>query len=128
MNIAFQQEKKFDGLIFTNPLRFDIYIESHNLIIEYDGQFHFKTTNWNSLEALAKIKTRDIVKDLFCLRSRINICRIPYTEDFDEETIKYVLELCQNEKKLYKTYSEYIETTKQFFDVDSANCIVMQDV
>ena len=42
LNVQFETEKTFDNLSGDYlPLKFDFYLPDHNLLIEYDGEFHF---------------------------------------------------------------------------------------
>lgn len=81
-NIEYIQEKTFENC--KNPktnalLRFDFYIPSLNLCIEYDGQHHsidYKNT-------LKEVQYRDKIKNKFCSSNKIQLVRISY-EDFEE--------------------------------------------
>jgi len=41
--LEFKSEKKWDDCSYKNPLPYDFYIESYNLLIEFDGEHHFKS-------------------------------------------------------------------------------------
>lgn len=87
LGIEFVREKKFDGLVgrSNRPLRFDFYIESINVIIEYDGEHHFKPVNkgWKAKYAYERTAINDKIKDEFIKDRGIGILRIPYYE-FDK--------------------------------------------
>lgn len=87
MNIAFEREKVFTDL--KNPenpsknsfMRFDFYLPSNNLIIEYDGIQHYKKVPYfdRDDESLAKRRRRDMYKSSYAEKNGINLMRIPYS-------------------------------------------------
>ena len=91
-DIPFECEKVFDGLVSEkgNYLRFDFAVESLNLLIEYDGEQHFRfMKGWYTKEDFDKLKYHDKLKNEFCKKHGINLLRIKYT-DFD--IIKEIIE------------------------------------
>lgn len=79
-NIAFVEQKRFDNCRNKKPLPFDFYIESLNICIEYDGEFHYKTMDINNEETLRYVQSNDLIKNNFCLNTKIKLIRIPYWE------------------------------------------------
>lgn len=69
-NIPFNHEYKLENKYF------DFYIPSLNLIIEFDGEQHFKDA-WNSVSVTKK---NDLLKESICLKNNINLLRISYSE------------------------------------------------
>lgn len=69
-----------------NSKKFDFYIPSKKLVIEYDGEFHYLPVF--GYEYLEKTKERDIEKDNYCRLDNINMLRIPFWES---ERIKEIL-------------------------------------
>lgn len=65
-------------------IRFDVFIPSINLAIEYDGEFHFIPIPYldddEGIRELERTQYRDKIKDDYCLDHNINLLRIPYTE------------------------------------------------
>ena len=57
-------------------LRFDFWVPSFNLLIEYDGAHHFVKMNSN----YESQKDNDNRKDKWCKTKGIELMRIPYTE------------------------------------------------
>jgi hypothetical protein len=86
--IKYIHQKKFDGC--TNPetnykLRYDFYIPSKNLVIEYDGEQHYKLNPRLrkykfTQKDVDKIKYRDELKTSFAARNNIKLLRISYLE------------------------------------------------
>ena len=84
-NIDFVFQKKFDDLKSTNYLYYDFYIPKLNILVEYDGEFHYIDIFKNGSFESGKI--RDSLKDEYAKKNNIKLVRIPYW-DFDNiETI-----------------------------------------
>jgi hypothetical protein len=66
-------------------LLFDFYLPEHNILIEYDGEQHFKPKSFYrcSIETAKKsfneLKRNDIIKNEYCKKNNITLIRIPYT-------------------------------------------------
>lgn len=73
--------------------RFDFYLPTYNLFIEYDGQQHFEPVRFHGNnkeedEHTFRInKEHDKIKDNYCKENNINLLRIPYWEKDNIETI-----------------------------------------
>ncbi|MEY8215079.1 MAG: DUF723 domain-containing protein, partial [Colwellia sp.] len=87
-NIEFVREKTFDNL-FTYArsrkylFRYDFFISSYNLLIEYDGQQHFKSVDiWGGDEAFKRLQVNDQKKNLWAENNGYKLLRIAYS-DFD---------------------------------------------
>ena len=97
-NISYVRQKQFDDCIFKNKLRFDFYIESHNLIIEFDGAQHFKPIDFfGGIEAFENILIRDEIKNDYCFDNDIDMLRISY---LNQDKINIILNERLN--KIYK--------------------------
>lgn len=99
MCISFEKEKTFIDCV--NPktnslLRFDFYLPDYNVIIEYDGEQHFKynDTGWNTKENFKQTIYRDNIKNNYCKNNNIKLIRIPYT-DFNKINQKYIVDLAE---------------------------------
>lgn len=94
MNEKFNTQHAFDSCISpysTRKLRFDFYLEKYNLLIEYDGEQHFKFSGgWYDHENYRLEKMRDDSKDNWCVQNKIPLLRIPYTDfdNLDEDFLK----------------------------------------
>ncbi len=62
----------------NNKLEFDFYLPNRNIIIEYDGEFHFGKVRFNF--NYKRIREYDEIKDNWCKENNKRIIRIPYTE------------------------------------------------
>ena len=85
-NISFIPQKTFDTLRDKNLLRIDFYLEDQKLLIEYDGEFHYKeligSTQIIKQKNLEDCQHRDKVKNEWAKANNIPLLRIPYW-DFD---------------------------------------------
>lgn len=85
-NIKFIKEKIFEDCIDKQPLKFDFYIPSKNLLIEYDGEQHFQISRFGNKsieEATEKFKLQqkhDQIKNEWCLKNNIELLRISYKD------------------------------------------------
>ena len=85
-HISFTKEETFnkaDGLKTDkcNYLRFDIFIPSKNLIIEFDGIQHFYPIEmWGGENALLKTQEHDLIKNNWANENNIDIIRFNYKQ------------------------------------------------
>lgn len=84
LNISYIYEYKNPLCIYKHCLPFDFYIQSHNLIIEYDGPHHFYAIQYRGHKAdvnavFESTKRNDAIKNEFCKNQNITLLRIPYT-------------------------------------------------
>ena len=62
-------------------MAYDFYIPTKNMVIEYDGEQHFKPINaWGGMKNLVAVKSRDSIKDKYCKDNGIGILRISYLD------------------------------------------------
>jgi hypothetical protein len=101
MKVSYQSQKTFDDCV--NPytgrkLKFDFYIPSKNLLIEYDGRQHFLISQLGKYKMtkydLAGNQFRDSIKTEYARKNNIELLRIPYVQ---QGYIENILE----SKKLY---------------------------
>lgn len=82
--IEFIQEKRFNECRDNRPLPFDFYLTQYNLVIEFDGQQHFKEIGRGNHEITVK---HDKIKNEYCKLNNIDILRIPYWDGNNIEDI-----------------------------------------
>ena len=82
-HMKFEREKTFPDLHGKRnvPLRFDFYLPSLEILVEYDSEIHFQqiahfTTHRGYLAACE----RDRKKNSYCLARNLKLYRIPYWE------------------------------------------------
>ena len=84
----FTVEKTFNELKDINLLRFDFYLNDFNLLIEYDGEYHYGPVySSNDARDMAQreheyelLVKHDNMKNKYCLDHHIPLLRIPYWE------------------------------------------------
>lgn len=74
--IAEYDELDCKGQSGKTKLKFDFFIPSKKLIIEYDGEFHYINKYEN--QRFTEQQENDKIKDKFCKDNNINLLRIPY--------------------------------------------------
>lgn len=88
-NIEFEKQKSFPNLRYKNPLRFDFYLPNKNMVIEYNGEQHYRPVEYFGGEAALEIvKKRDMIKCDYCIENNIGLLIIRYDEDIKEILIK----------------------------------------
>lgn len=87
-NLIFEKEKFFKNCKNERYLIFDFYLPEYNLLIEYDGDQHFKAKKFFGGEkTLKRIKENDEIKNNYSKENNIDLCRINYLEFNNIENI-----------------------------------------
>ena len=93
-NIIFVNQKSFSDFRYPNTNgipKYDFYIPSLNILIEYDGEQHFKPIfNWDTKEKFLLRKQYDKLKNEYALSNNFILIRIPYTH-YNNITIEDLL-------------------------------------
>lgn len=89
-SIKFEREKTFKDLQ-QGRYRYDFYIPGRNILIEVDGEQHWKPVYGR--QALLKQKEHDRRKNTYALAHKIPLYRIPFWEI---DNIKKLNDLFQN--------------------------------
>lgn len=80
-NITFERQYTFSECKHINPLKFDFYIPSLRMCIEFDGQQHFEPIEYfGGIRAFELSKIRDKIKNDYCDENYINLIRIKYDQ------------------------------------------------
>jgi hypothetical protein len=101
-NILFKKNKIFKTLKDKRYLKPDFYLEHFNLLIEYDGEFHYKALIGSTPEIKQKNleiqQKRDKIKTEWAKANNIPLLRIPY---WDYDRIEELIEafILQHTKK-----------------------------
>lgn len=104
-NFSYKYGYLIPDLVDKRNLHFDFWIPEINTAIEYDGQQHFKPTQFNyrgNKEAVKQYnlqKKHDKMKDNYCKEKGINLIRIRYDENIKETLDLYLLPLAKHLKK-----------------------------
>lgn len=84
--IKYVSQKTFDDCIYEQKLKFDFYLSDYNIIIEYDGEQHFKPVDFANkgiewaTNLYNKNLEKDAIKNKYCKDNHIFLIRIPYYE------------------------------------------------
>ena len=86
--LSFETEKTFPACRgLNNPLPFDFYVESHNLLIEFDGRQHFEPIEyWGGEEGFKTRQFYDSLKNSFAKENGFKLLRFNYLQS--EEAIE----------------------------------------
>ena len=93
-DINYIREYRIDECRYKLPLPFDFAImdKDNNLkyLIEFDGRQHYELIEmWGGKSSLDEIKTKDNIKNKYCLDNKINLIRIPH---WDYDNIEAILD------------------------------------
>lgn len=91
-NINYVSQKKFDGCKNKRHLPFDFYLPELNLCIEYDGEQHFRRAGYDKDGSILKrVQRNDKIKNEYCKTQGIQLLRIGFDEDINNELCKIQL-------------------------------------
>lgn len=102
--IFFEREYSFDDCRNVYPLSFDFYLPSENILIEYDGEQHFRPARFGGISKeeastiFESTKFRDKIKTEYAKKRGILLIRISYTEDIEFRMTK-ILEVLKERHK-----------------------------
>lgn len=89
--IKYIREYKFDDCINKNKLRFDFYLPGFNVLIEYDGEMHFKEIErFGGKLKLEYYLKNDNIKNSYCSINNIKLFRVKYDQNIEDELIKII--------------------------------------
>lgn len=92
LGIKYEYQKTFDGLRDTQPLSYDFYIPSQNILIEYQGIQHYQPIDYFGGKSKFKVQQKhDKMKSEYAKNNHYNSITIPYTEDTLTKIKKYLL-------------------------------------
>jgi hypothetical protein len=129
-NVVYERQKSFDGCI--NPttqrrLKYDYYVPHVNLLIEYDGEHHFRPISFGSRsdtidsadraqQQYEDVIHRDKVKNQFAKQNNIPLLRISY-EKFDQIDSILNQHILSDKKKKTTSMVRIVKKKKQIHDV-----------
>lgn len=84
-NLPYIPQMKFDGCVYKDKLKFDFFVPSKNLAIEFQGEQHYKPVDFshsgNDVQAQKDfeiLKIKDKIKKSYCKKNNINLLTISY--------------------------------------------------
>ena len=85
-NITYISQKRFDDCRDKLALPFDFYLPDYNIAIEYDGEQHYRPIEYfGGKEHYDKVTKHDRIKDDYCKSNNIDLLRIPYYANIENE-------------------------------------------
>lgn len=82
-NIKFENQKSFSDFNYSDTKgkpRYDFYLPDYNILIEYDGEQHFKLVfSWDTEERFIQRQEHDKIKNNYAIKNNYILIRIPYT-------------------------------------------------
>ena len=92
-NINFEQQKTFGKCKNKRELFFDFYVPSKKLVIEFDGEQHYKPNNYfGGIKTFKYIQNNDKIKENFLKENKIDLMRIRYN-DLRNNNIENILKI-----------------------------------
>lgn len=89
IGVKYVIQKKFDDCINQRKLKFDFYLPKYNMVIEVNGEQHYRVVRFGShITSLDEQKHRDFMKMQYCIDNGIKYLVIPYWEFDKSETYK----------------------------------------
>lgn len=85
LNIPFETQKSFEGLVNKKKLSYDFYLPTLNVVIEYQGEQHFRPKNFGGTskekaKSVFELQLRnDEIKRAFAKENKLTLIEIPYT-------------------------------------------------
>ena len=85
-NIMYESQKVFKNCCNINTLPFDFYLPDYNVVIEYQGEQHYKPIDYFGGEKNFKMQQkRDNIKREYCKNNNIRLLEIPYYDSVEEK-------------------------------------------
>jgi hypothetical protein len=69
------------------PLKFDFYLPFFNMLIEYQGELHFRPRKDYPIEKFERQKRYDQIKREYCIKKNIFLLEINYDEDIERKLL-----------------------------------------
>jgi len=94
-NIKFITQFRFDDCRNKNPLPFDFYLPDYNILLEYDGEYHYHIKPNKTIQRYMALRKNDMIKNKFCREKEgLKLVRIPYWEYKSiNKILKYLLKI-----------------------------------
>ena len=93
-NIKFTTQHTFADCFYKRPLKFDFYLPTRNIVIEYDGEQHFQPLSiFGGEKSFELQKIKDEIKNKFCEKKNIKMYRIKYNDDINKKLTEIIDEV-----------------------------------
>lgn len=110
MGINYKYQVRFKGLVDTQYLSYDFYLDDYNLLIELDGDQHFKPfKRFGGIKRFHKQQYHDQLKENYAKDNGYNLLRISYAlrNDLDRVYKKYLPKFSKDTCKVIKVGEDY---------------------
>lgn len=119
LKIEFIKEFSFN----YTPYRYDFCLPTYKILIEFDGEQHFRPVNlWGGESGFLKQQTTDVKKNLLALANNHFLIRIPYFkfDNLDKVLCKEISKLYPyiHDGKLYTTFVELLDSMGRTIDTE----------
>lgn len=85
-SIKYESQKSFKDCKDKQYLPFDFYLPDYNVLIEYDGEQHYKPIeHFGGQDSFEITTAHDSIKNDYCKNNGILLLRIPYFKNIEEE-------------------------------------------
>lgn len=103
-----EKEKKFDDCVYKKMLPYDRYIPELNLLIEYDGEQHFKYIEFmhKTNDAYNAMVIRDSIKTKYAIDKGFNFIRIAYFENCKESLNEVIHLIGSTDEQIIKIHGK----------------------
>jgi len=80
--IRYVGQKTFEKCVYRGKLRYDFYLPSYNLCIEYNGEQHYLKNSFyhKDEESFISLQERDLIKTQYCVDNDINLLIVSYKD------------------------------------------------
>jgi len=83
-NIKYKRQYRLDDCKNIKPLPFDFYILDKNVLIEFDGEQHYKPVNFfGGVEGFKQRQKNDDIKTKYCKDNNIKLIRIKHSDNIE---------------------------------------------
>jgi len=102
-DILFKSQASWSTCCYKRPLKFDFYLPSHHLLIEYDGEQHFWAVEaFGGMKKFDEVREKDGIKNSWVKDKGYSCIRIGYWEFNDiEKIIDETLQILENKNVWY---------------------------
>lgn len=129
-NIPFEKQKTFPGCKKLIALRFDYYLPTYDVLIEFDGSLHFCACDlFGGNKTLQNTRKSDIIKNIYCIKNNKKLLRISYNYI---RSVERILENYLNNPNKniieYSSIGTYAELILETNDKLKINTIINQQI
>lgn len=94
LGVEYEVQKSFPTLRHIRLLKFDFYLPSYNVCIEFDGEQHHRPIEyWGGEKAFKELQIKDSLKNSYCKVYNIPLLRVRFDEQNIESVIKKFLKI-----------------------------------